>query len=116
HRGRAKVHALQSGLRNELLGCKTHKDFWDFVRKRTDARPRKSKVSLQDLSDNFETRLNYPPVVPATFNMDHLAFNKRMAAELLPGLADDSPRQSYSRDITIEEIEEMKRHIKSHGL
>ncbi|KAJ7020840.1 hypothetical protein C8F04DRAFT_973593, partial [Mycena alexandri] len=116
HRGRAKVYALQAGLRKELLGCKTHKEFWDFVRKRTDARPRKAKVPLEGLSSNFKARLNYPAVVPPTFNAEQLAFNKRMAEELRPGLVDSSPRQSYTRDITIEEIEAMKRHIISHGL
>ncbi|KAJ7089981.1 hypothetical protein C8R44DRAFT_751230 [Mycena epipterygia] len=60
HRGRGKVQALQAGLRKELLDCKSNKEFWDFVRKRTDLRPKKSKVSLQDLSDDFEARLNYP--------------------------------------------------------
>ncbi|KAJ7037004.1 hypothetical protein C8F04DRAFT_953356, partial [Mycena alexandri] len=116
HRGRAKVYALQAGLRKELLGCKTHKEFWDFVRKRTDVRPRKAKVPLEGLFSNFKARLNYPAVVPPTFNAEQLAFNKRMAEELRPGLVDSSPRQSYTRDITIEEIEAMKRHIISHGL
>jgi hypothetical protein len=46
HRGRAKVHELQSGLRAELMACKDIKEFWDFVRKRTDLRPRKEKVPL----------------------------------------------------------------------
>ncbi|KAJ6545516.1 hypothetical protein B0H19DRAFT_1266939 [Mycena capillaripes] len=116
HRGRAKVHALQAGLRKGLMDCKDHKEFWNFVRKRTDARPKKSKVSLQGLSKDFEARLNYPATAPASFNADQFAFNKRMAEELQPGLPDTSPRQSYTRDITIEEIEAVKRHIKAHGL
>ncbi|KAJ7141623.1 hypothetical protein C8R46DRAFT_921124, partial [Mycena filopes] len=116
HRGRAKVHALKAGLRKELLDCKSHKEFWDFVKKRSDARPRKAKVSLKDLTGNFEARLNYPPQMPASFNADQLAFNERMANELAENLPDNSPRQSYTRDITLEEIESMKRHIKAHGL
>jgi hypothetical protein len=59
--------------------------------------------------------LNYPKVPPASFNSDQLAFNARMAKELRPP-PDLSPRLSYTRDITIEEIEAMKRHIKAHGL
>jgi hypothetical protein len=43
HRGRAKVHALQFALLSELLACDTPKIFWDFVRKRTDPRPKKSE-------------------------------------------------------------------------
>ncbi|KAJ7124719.1 hypothetical protein C8R46DRAFT_1050214, partial [Mycena filopes] len=43
HRGRAKVHALQAGLRKQLLECENNKEFWDFVRKRTDPRAKKSK-------------------------------------------------------------------------
>ncbi|KAJ7161637.1 hypothetical protein C8R46DRAFT_1283929 [Mycena filopes] len=60
HRGRAKVHALQFALRQELLACKEPKEFWDFVRKRTDPRPKPAKVSLEDLSSNFKARLNHP--------------------------------------------------------
>ncbi|KAJ7153959.1 hypothetical protein C8R43DRAFT_818999, partial [Mycena crocata] len=116
HRGRAKVHELQLGLRAELLACKDHKSFWDFVRKHTDARPKKSKVSLNDLSNNFEARLNHPKTTPATFNTDQLEFNARMARDLENEPVDTSPHQSYTRDITLEEIEEMKRHIKEHGL
>jgi hypothetical protein len=116
HRGRAKVHELQSGLRAELLACKNIKEFWDFVRLRTDARPKKSKVSLDALANDFEERLNYPAIQPATFNSHQLAFNARMSRELVPELPDTSPRQSYTRDITLEDIEWMKRHISEHGL
>jgi ribonuclease HI len=116
HRGRAKVHALQFGLRKELLSCKEPKEFWDWVRKRTDPRPKLAKVSVQALSDEFETRLNYPAVMPASFNAEQLAFNARMNKQLKGALSDTSPRQSYTRDITMEEIEAMKRHIKAHGI
>ncbi|KAJ6533557.1 hypothetical protein B0H19DRAFT_1080974 [Mycena capillaripes] len=92
------------------------KEFWDFVRKRTDPRPKKSKVALKDLADNFKDRLNYPAVQPVTFNSDQLAFNARMARELEPEPLDTSPRQSYTCDITLEDIEWMKRHITEHGL
>ncbi|KAJ7715683.1 hypothetical protein B0H16DRAFT_1741742 [Mycena metata] len=116
HRGRAKVHALQFSLRQELLACKEPKDFWDFVGKRTDPRPKPAKVSIHNLSADFEARLNYPQVTPPSFNSDQLAFNARMARELTSPPLDTSPRQSYTQDITIEEIEAMKRHIKAHGL
>ncbi|KAJ7609279.1 hypothetical protein DFH06DRAFT_1017199, partial [Mycena polygramma] len=115
HRGRAKVHALQFALRTELLATKNPKEFWDFVRKRTDPRPKKAKVTVTQLSDNFEARLNHPKVAPASFNADQLAFNARIAQNLRPP-PDSSPRLSYTRDITIEEIEEMKRHILAHGI
>jgi hypothetical protein len=39
-----------------------------------------------------------------------------MAIELATEPADTSPRQSYTRDITLEDIEWMKRHISEHGL
>jgi hypothetical protein len=38
------------------------------------------------------------------------------AKELKHPPPDTSPRQSYTWDITMEEIEAMKRHIKAHGL
>jgi hypothetical protein len=116
NRGRAKVHELQSGLRNELMDCKNIKEFWDFVRKRTDLRPKKAKVFLNNLSNDFKDRLNYPAIQPATFNAEQLAFNARMARDLTAELIDTSPRQSYTRDITLEDIEWMKRHISENGL
>jgi hypothetical protein len=102
------VYELQAGLRAELLECKNIKEFWDFVRQRTDPRPKKAKVSLNALARDFEDRLNYPAVQPATFNSDQLAFNARMAIELATEPADTSPCQSYTRDITLEDIEWMK--------
>jgi hypothetical protein len=56
--------------------------------------------------------LIYPTAAAASFNSDQLAFNAGMARNLQPP-PDSSPRQSYTRDIT---IEEMKRQIKAHGL
>jgi hypothetical protein len=109
------VHALQFALRTELLACNSAKKFWDFVPKRTDPRPKKAKVTVKDSSVDFEARLNFPKVPPASFNTDQLAFNARMSKNLPPP-PDSSPRQSYTRDITIEEIEKMKRHIRLMGL
>ncbi|KAJ7850455.1 hypothetical protein B0H13DRAFT_2360667 [Mycena leptocephala] len=54
----------------------------------------------------------YNPLYPSH------AFNARMARELAsrPTLADTTPRQSCTRDITLEDVEWMKRHITEHGL
>ncbi|KAJ6543341.1 hypothetical protein B0H10DRAFT_1970411 [Mycena sp. CBHHK59/15] len=112
---RAKVHALQFALRSQLLACDTPKKFWDFVRKCTDPQPKKAKVTVTELAVDFEARLNYPAAAPTSFNSDQLAFNTRMARNLQPP-PDTSPCQSYTRDITLEEIEEMKWHIKAHGI
>jgi hypothetical protein len=78
HRGGAKVHALQFGLRQELLACNEPKEFWDFVRKRTDPRPKPAKVTVEAISADFEARLNHPQIMPASFNAEQLAFNARM--------------------------------------
>jgi hypothetical protein len=104
HRGRAKVHELQLIHRKELAACKTEYETWQFIRKRTDPRPKPAKVTVQALSDDFETRLNYPAVIPASFNSEQLAFNARMSAQLTPTPRDTSPRKSS------------KLHIKTHGL
>ncbi|KAJ7185043.1 hypothetical protein C8R46DRAFT_833069, partial [Mycena filopes] len=80
-------------------------------------RPKKSRVSLTSLAANFESRLNHPAQTPVTFDSEQLAFNARMAQDLSTrGLTDTSPRLSYTRDITLKDIEEMKKHIKEHGL
>ncbi|KAJ7150527.1 hypothetical protein C8R43DRAFT_837599, partial [Mycena crocata] len=79
-------------------------------------RPKKSKVTVTQLSDDFEARLNFPEVTPPSFNSEQLAFNARMAKELKRPPPDTSPQQLYTREITIQEIEAMKRHIIAHGL
>jgi uncharacterized protein YecE (DUF72 family) len=116
HRGQAKVHELQAGLRKQLLACENNKEFWDFVRKRTDPRPKKSKVTVTQLSTDFESRLNHPESTPTSFNAEELAFNARMAKELTQNPIDTSARQSCTREITMEDVEWMKRHIKEHGI
>jgi alkylhydroperoxidase/carboxymuconolactone decarboxylase family protein YurZ len=68
------------------------------------------------LSKDFEARLNYPQVTPASFNSEQLAFNASMNRKLKAPLPDMSPRQSCTREISLEEIEAMKRHIKAHGI
>jgi hypothetical protein len=77
---------------------------------------KKAKISLDALARDFEERLNYPETQPATFNSDQLAFNAQMARELATELPDTSPHQSYTWDITLEDIEWVKRHISEHGL
>ncbi|KAJ7208418.1 hypothetical protein B0H12DRAFT_995449, partial [Mycena haematopus] len=79
-------------------------------------RPKPAKVSVEALSAEFESRLNHPMVMPASFNAEQLAFTERMNKQLKHPLPDTSPRQSYTRDITLGEIEAMKRHIKAHGI
>ncbi|KAJ7061286.1 hypothetical protein C8F01DRAFT_936526, partial [Mycena amicta] len=118
HRGRAKVHALQKDLRQRAVdeGKKSIKAFWDFYRALMDPRPQKSRVGLDELSDDFLARLNYPVVPPETFNTDQLDFNAEMVELLVHEPVDNSPRLSFTRDIELEDIEDVKRHIKSHNL
>ncbi|KAJ7849285.1 hypothetical protein B0H13DRAFT_2361305 [Mycena leptocephala] len=95
------VEGLQSGLRAELLECKNIKEFWDFVRKRTDLRPKKAKVSLNALARDFEDRLKYHAVQPATFNSDQLAFNARMAIEIATEPPYTSPQHGLDTAIGV---------------
>jgi hypothetical protein len=71
---------------------------------------------VTELSVDFEARLNYPEVTPKSFSKEQLEFNARMARELNQNRIDKSPRQSCTRDITLEDVEWMKRHIKEHRL
>ncbi|KAJ7609712.1 hypothetical protein DFH06DRAFT_1346189 [Mycena polygramma] len=77
--------------------------------------PQKNESVCNGFVGGLDARLNFPKVPPDSFNAEQLAFNVRMAKDLCPP-PDMSPRQSYTRDITHKEIEEMKRHIKAHGL
>ncbi|KAJ7070409.1 hypothetical protein B0H15DRAFT_756313, partial [Mycena belliarum] len=53
---------------------------------------------------------------PPSFNQEQLAFQARMASDLTEDQIDTTPRQSCTRDITLKDVEWMKRHIKKHGI
>jgi hypothetical protein len=80
----------------------------------TDPRPKPVQVSLEELTDEFKKRMNHPEETPVSFNKEQL---QKWAEEFkdMPRINEDwSPRKSFSRKLTLEDIEWGKRHIMNH--
>ncbi|KAK6996631.1 hypothetical protein R3P38DRAFT_3221702 [Favolaschia claudopus] len=92
HRGRKRERELMYGNLLKLLACrgKSNKPFWLCLRAWTDPKPFKPCVSIGHLHDSFKARLNPPDIVP-----------------------DSTPQQFFSRRVTGEDMQEVKRKLHS---
>ncbi|KAJ7167375.1 hypothetical protein C8R43DRAFT_877688, partial [Mycena crocata] len=116
HRGREKERELQRENLQKLLNVVSNKDFWVLVRGWTDPKKRVARVTSEQLRDVFQTRLNPPEMLPPEFNRDERERHKHLA-DLLPArTVDTTPNQTFSRPFTIEDIEEVKCHIRKHNI
>ncbi|KAJ7820854.1 hypothetical protein B0H13DRAFT_1561687, partial [Mycena leptocephala] len=73
-------------------------------------RPKPVQVSLEELTGEFRKRMNHPEETPLSFNEEQL---QKWAEEFkdMPRINEDwSPRKSFSRKLTLEDIEWGKRH------
>ncbi|KAJ7050603.1 hypothetical protein C8F01DRAFT_920307, partial [Mycena amicta] len=118
HRGRAKVIALQSAEREKILAesKKGPKQFYDAYGDLKKPRRVQTQVPLEEMSDGFMKRLNYPLRMPEAFDHALLNLNTQRAKVLELEPPDTTPLRSFSRPISEEEIEDLKRHIKEHGI
>lgn len=114
HRGREKVRSFQSTQRDKIFACEDAGAFWKVLRDWTDPRPKPVQVSLNQLTEEFTTRMNHPVETPASFNIAQLAIDKELADDLPRFNEDTSPKGSFSRKLTIADIEWGKRHIRKH--
>ncbi|KAJ6457443.1 hypothetical protein C8R47DRAFT_1027178, partial [Mycena vitilis] len=114
HRGREKVRLLQKSLRDKIFDCKDAGSFWRILRGWTDPRPKPIQVSLEDLTEEFKKRMNEPEEAPPSFNQDQLRTSAELFKEMPRINEDTSPRKSFSRRLTLGDIEWGKRHIMSN--
>ncbi|KAJ7659318.1 hypothetical protein DFH06DRAFT_901579, partial [Mycena polygramma] len=111
HRGREKVRLLQKSLRDKIFDCKDAGSFWRILRGWTDPRPKPIQVSLEDLTEEFKKRMNEPEEAPPSFNQDQLRTSAELFKEMPRINEDRSPKKSFSRRLTLGDIEWGKRHI-----
>ncbi|KAJ7263168.1 hypothetical protein B0H12DRAFT_977612, partial [Mycena haematopus] len=77
-------------------------------------RPKPVQVSLDELTVEFQKRMNEPEETPPSFNKELLQ-GWAEEFERMPRTNEDwSPRKSFSRKLTLEDIEWGKRHIRKH--
>ncbi|KAJ7436376.1 hypothetical protein B0H11DRAFT_1648108, partial [Mycena galericulata] len=111
HRGREKVRLLQKSLRDKIFDCKDAGAFWRVLRGWTDPRPKPVQVSLEELTEEFKKRMNEPEVTPSSFDKDQLEMMAQLFQDMPRNNADESPKKSFSRKLTLKDIEWGKKHI-----
>ncbi|KAK7054062.1 hypothetical protein R3P38DRAFT_2478736, partial [Favolaschia claudopus] len=114
HRGRVKLRDLQKKLRDSIFECKDAGAFWRIMRGWTDPRPKPIQVSLDQLTEEFTKRMNEPEETPPSFNKEQLRAWARLFEQMPRTNRDHSPRKSFSRKLTLEDIQWGKRQIMTH--
>jgi hypothetical protein len=97
----------------KLLACrgKSSKDFWTLVRSWTDDKPVKPRVTLDQLHDSFKARLNPPPELPDSFDANLHDMVTSLNATIPRRTSDRTDEKFFSRLITIEDIQGVKRKL-----
>ena len=73
-----------------------------------------AQVTLMALTEEMKARVNYLPIVPKSFNVAQLEFNKALALALPADTVDKTISKKFSSSIQIEEIVWAKAHIQKH--
>ncbi|CDO70999.1 hypothetical protein BN946_scf184844.g3 [Trametes cinnabarina] len=89
--------------------------FWATYRRLVDDKPRPSQVSLEALTADFRARMNPPPLLPETFDGLTHALNRLYSRSLPRRTTDYSAGQHFATPFSLEEIEDVKLHLRKHG-
>ncbi|KAK7017640.1 hypothetical protein R3P38DRAFT_3559743 [Favolaschia claudopus] len=114
HRGRLREREILRDNLLRLLACngKSSKPFWKLVREWLDYKPVKPQVTLEQLHDSFNTRLNPPATLPEQFDADLDEIVRALNASIPRKTIDRTSGAFFSRRITVEDIQEIKRRLK----
>lgn len=113
---RIRISALAIKHRNLLrvLAVPPDGNLWSVTRSLLGPKPRPITVTVTQLRDSFETRMNPPQALPPEFNPLRHALN-RLTAQSLPRQTLDTTKEGFfSRPFSTDEIEVVKTHIRRH--
>jgi hypothetical protein len=115
HRGRALRRAIKWANPKRLTEAASKSAaFWKVYKSMASPKKRKPAVSVKDLAECFEKRMNAPDPPPAAFN----AKRQRAAEEYAQGIPNPSWRgeedDTFNQRVTEEHIAWAKEHLKSH--
>jgi hypothetical protein len=105
---------LQRELWQKLLACESPCEFWELIRRWGNEHPQAAQVTLMALPEEIKARVNYLPIVPESFNVAQLEFNKALALALPAETVDQTINKNFSSPIEVEEIVWAKAHIQMH--
>ncbi|KAJ7251966.1 hypothetical protein C8J57DRAFT_979489, partial [Mycena rebaudengoi] len=115
HRGRALHRAIKrANLKRLTEAASNSATFWKVYKSMANAKKRKPAVSVQDLAECFEKRMNAPDPPPAAFNTKW----QRAAEEYARSIPNPSWRgeedDTFNQRVTEEQIAWAKEHLQSH--
>ncbi|KAJ6450211.1 hypothetical protein C8R47DRAFT_953750, partial [Mycena vitilis] len=116
HRNRSAHRAIQRGHLKRLTDASSNSAaFWKVYRSMADPKPRPPAVSLSDLANCFEKRMNAPAEPPPEFNLDRKRVVEERAENIPNPSKEPLPQNaSLGRRVTEEDMEWAKDHLKGH--
>jgi Reverse transcriptase (RNA-dependent DNA polymerase) len=106
---------MQNVNLQNLLSCKNDTRFWKYVCDWLDVKKKPPQVTLNDIKKTFESRMNPPTHFPSSFNRVEWELNQTSADAIPPTTIDRTEGLYFSRSFSLEEIEQVKIHIKKHS-
>ncbi|PPQ72667.1 hypothetical protein CVT25_007993, partial [Psilocybe cyanescens] len=115
HRGRAAMRKLMwRNLQKAVNLAAEPKEYWKFLKEKLNRKQRGQAVSMQDLRNVFDARMNPPMDLPEHFDVEKFQLDKNWAANAPQANVDESHNQYFARPVSSEEIDRAKRHLSSH--
>ena len=111
HRGRLRDRNLQAQNLMKLLNAGSPREFWDLIRDWTDPKRRSPRVSVGQLYNEFQLRLNPPLHVPSTIDSVVCELREVLAGSIPSITCDRTPQGFFSRPFTLAEVEDAKFHL-----
>ncbi|TEB27284.1 hypothetical protein FA13DRAFT_1634787, partial [Coprinellus micaceus] len=112
HRGRYANRAKQHRNLQALEAVRTPGELWRLKRWWTDPKPRPERVKLETFKEDFQERMNPPPILPRFIDQEIVENDHVRASRIPERTVDISPKQSFSRPFTSEELAWVKTRLK----
>jgi hypothetical protein len=116
HRGRALDRAIKkANLKRLTETVSSNSDaFWKAYRSMASDRKKRPAVTVVDLAECFEKRMNAPDPPPASFNMRQKQAAEEYARSIPWPSGLDAEDDTFNQKVTEEQIAWAKDHLRSH--
>ena len=111
HRGHEKLRNIKIALREGLLNADSEKSFWKAVKEIMNGKEPASMVTVDELKDVFEKRMNPLDPVPETFDTNLLSLNIEMAKAIPQHTQDMTEEKFFSKPFSVEEVSSAKARL-----
>jgi hypothetical protein len=112
HRGRHANRLKQHRNLQALEAVRTPGELWRLKRWWTDPKACPESLTLGVLKDDFQERMNPPSTLPDFIDQERFENDHLQALQIPEHTVDTTPKRSFSRPFTSEEVTWAKSHIK----